>query len=140
VLNHRYSSPEVVETLIGHPASLFMTDAWVEKTGVQNPSAFGCFPRFLEWTRDKKLISLEETVRKMTGAVAERFSVKDRGFLKKGLAADVTVFDPVAVKDNNTLAETSNAPSGIEMVFINGRRVLKDGKVDPTATAGVVVG
>ncbi len=140
VLNHRYSSPEVVEALIRHPASLFMTDAWVEKTGVQNPSAFGCFPRFLEWTRDKKLISLEETVRKMTGAVAERFGVTDRGFLKKGLAADVTVFDPVAIKDNNTLAETSNAPSGIEMVFINGKRAAKDGKVDPTAAAGVVVG
>ncbi len=140
VLNHRYSNPEVVETLMRHPASLFMTDAWVEGAGVQNPAAFGCFPRFLEWARDKSLLTTEEVVRKMTGATAERFSVKDRGFLKKGLAADVTVFDPVGVKDNNTLTETANAPTGIELVFINGKRVVKDGKVDPTVKAGVVVG
>jgi N-acyl-D-amino-acid deacylase len=140
VLNHRYSSPEVVETLMRHPASLFMTDAWVEKTGVQNPAAFGCFPRFLEWARDKKLIALEEAVRKMTGATADRFGVTDRGYLKKGMAADVTVFDPNSVKDNNTLAETANAPTGIETVFINGKRVVKDGVVDKAVKAGVVVG
>jgi len=140
VLNHRYSSPEVVEALMRHPASLFMTDAWVETAGVQNPSTFGCFPRFLEWARDKKLLTVEEAVRKMTGATAERFGVTDRGFLKKGLAADITVFDPKAVKDNNTLTETSNAPSGIEYVFINGRKVLTGGTVDPAVRAGVVVG
>jgi N-acyl-D-amino-acid deacylase len=140
VLNHRYSNPEIVQTLMRHPASLFMTDAWVEKTGVQNPAAFGCFPRFLEWARDKQLITLEEAVRKMTGATAERFGVKGRGFLKKGNAADITVFNPDTVKDNNTLAETANAPTGIEAVFINGRRVVKDGTVDPTVKAGVVVG
>jgi N-acyl-D-amino-acid deacylase len=140
VLNHRYSNPEIIETLMKHPASLFMTDAWVEEAGVQNPSAFGCFPRFLEWARDKELITLEEAVRKMTGATAERFGITDRGFLKKGLAADVTVFDCNTVKDNNTVSETGNAPTGIEMVFINGARVVRDGKVDPTVKAGVVVG
>ncbi len=139
VLNHRYSNVEIVEELMKHPRSLFMTDASVEETGVQNPASFGCFPRFLEWARDKKLITLEEAVRKMTGATAERFGVKGRGFLEKGGAADVTVFDPNTVKDNNTLAETSNAPTGIEAVFINGVRVVRDGKVDSTVKAGVVV-
>jgi N-acyl-D-amino-acid deacylase len=140
VLNHRYSNPEIVESLMKHPKSLFMTDAWVAETGVQNPAAFGCFPRFLEWARDKKVITLEEAVRKMTGATAERFGVTGRGLLQKGNAADITVFDWNTVKDNNTVTETSNAPTGIELVFINGKHVLKDGVVDPAVKAGVVVG
>ncbi len=140
VLNHRYSNVEIVEELMKHPKSLFMTDADVAVTGVQNPASFGCFPRFLEWSRDKKLLTLEAAVRKMTGATAERFSVTDRGFLRKGAPADVTVFDWNTVKDNNTVSETSNAPTGIEYVFINGKRVLKGGVVDPKIKAGVVVG
>ena len=76
----------------------------------------------------------------MTGATAERFGVTDRGFLRKGAPADVTVFDWNTVKDNNTVSETSNAPTGIEYVFINGKRVLKGGVVDPKIKAGVVVG
>jgi N-acyl-D-amino-acid deacylase len=140
VLNHRYSNPEIVEALMRHPASLFMTDADVAETGVQNPASFGCFPRFLEWARDKSLITLEETVRKMTGATAERFGITDRGFLKKGLAADVTVFSWDKITDNNTVTETENAPTGISAVYINGRRVAKDGVVDKSIKAGVVVG
>jgi N-acyl-D-amino-acid deacylase len=140
VLNHRYSNEQIVEELMKHPRSLFMTDASVEETGVQNPACFGCFPRFLEWSRDKKLLTLEEAVRKMTGATAERFSVVDRGLLRKGAPADITVFDWNTVKDNNTVSETSNAPTGIEYVFINGKRVLKGGVVDPAVKAGVVVG
>jgi N-acyl-D-amino-acid deacylase len=140
VLNHRYSSPEIIETLMRHPSSLFMTDAWVEKGGVQNPSASGSFPRFFAWARDRGLITLEEAVKKSTGATADRFGITDRGFLRKGLAADVTVFSWEKIKDNNTVAETANAPTGISAVYINGRRVLKDGAVDKSVKAGVVVG
>jgi N-acyl-D-amino-acid deacylase len=139
VLNHGYSNPAVIETLMRHPASLFMTDAWVEKTGVQNPAAFGCFPRFLAWARDKNVISLEETVHKMTGATRDRFSIKDRGILEKGLAADITVFDAKAIKDNNTISETDKTPGGIETVYINGKRVVSGGNVDKSVKAGVVV-
>jgi N-acyl-D-amino-acid deacylase len=75
----------------------------------------------------------------MTGATAERFNVKDRGLLRPGLAADITVFDWDSVRDNNTVAETNMAPTGIEAVFVNGRQVKKDGVVDGSANAGVVV-
>jgi N-acyl-D-amino-acid deacylase len=74
----------------------------------------------------------------MTGATAERFYLKDRGFLKEGLAADITVFDWKNIKDNNTIKETDQAPTGIEAVFINGRQVKKNGLVDGSVTAGVV--
>jgi N-acyl-D-amino-acid deacylase len=139
VLNHKYSNPEIVEALMKHPASLFMTDASVATEGVQNPASFGCFPKFLEDAREKKIISLEEAVYKMTGASRERFHIKDRGVLGKGLAADVTVFDWNSVRDNNTLSETDRAPTGIEWVFINGKPVVVDGVVDESVNAGIVV-
>ena len=102
VLNHNYSDMEIIDALIAHPACLFMTDSVVSAKGVQNPASFGTFPLLLQYARDRGLISLEEAVRKMTGASAERLNIKDRGLLKKGLAADITVFDWKSVRDNNT--------------------------------------
>lgn len=140
ILNHNYSNMEIIDALIAHPACLFMTDSVVSAEGVQNPASFGTFPLLLQYARDRGLISLEEAVRKMTGASAERLSIKDRGLLRKGLAADITVFDWKNVRDNNTVTETDKEPAGIEAVFINGTQVKKSGKVDPKALAGVVVG
>lgn len=140
ILNHNYSNMEIIDALIAHPACLFMTDSVVSAKGVQNPASFGTFPLLLQYARDRGLISLEEAVRKMTGASAERLSIKDRGLLRKGLAADITVFDWKNVRDNNTVTETDKEPAGIEAVFINGTQVKKSGKVDPKALAGVVVG
>ena len=139
VLNHRYSILEHVLELMRHPASLFMTDAVVASAGVQNPAAFGNFPRFLQYARDYSLISLEEAVHKMTGASAERFGIEGRGLLKNGFAADITVFDWEKVRDNNTEKTTDARPDGIEMVFINGRQVVDGEKIDSSAQAGVVV-
>jgi N-acyl-D-amino-acid deacylase len=138
-LNHRFNNLEIVEALMRHPASLFMTDATVALKGVQNPAAFGNFPRFLQLAREKKLISLEEAVYKMSGAAAERFQIKDRGFLKEGLSADITVMDWKNIRDNNTVTETNKTPSGIEAVFINGKRVVTRGKVDASIKAGQVI-
>ena len=139
VLNHNYSNMEVIDALMKYPNCLFMTDAVVWPQGVQNPAAFGAFPLLLQYARDRKLLSLEEAVHKMTGASAERLDMKDRGLLKAGLAADVTVFDWSAVRDNNTVKDTDNAPAGIEAVFMNGVQVKKDGIVNDTANAGVVI-
>jgi len=139
VLNHRYSILEHVLEMMRHPASLFMTDAIVAPEGIQNPAAFGNFPRFLQYARDYSLISLEEAVHKMTGASAERFEIKDRGILKNGHAADITVFDWRNVKDNNTEKTTNARPDGIEMVFVNGQQVADGEKIDSSVDAGVVV-
>ena len=139
VLNHRYSNLQIVETLMRHPGSLFMTDALPDLQGVQNPASSGNFPRFFQLAREKKIISLEEAVYKMSGATAERYGIKDRGFLREGLSADITVFDWKNIRDNNTLTETGKTPSGIEAVFINGRQVLRQGKVDASLKAGQVV-
>jgi N-acyl-D-amino-acid deacylase len=139
VLNHSYSNLPIIETLMRHPASLFMTDALPALRGVQNPAFSGNFPRFFQLAREKKIISLEEAVHKMSGATAERYGIKDRGFLKEGLAADITVIDWKNIRDNNTVKETSNAPSGIEAVFINGKQVVNKGKVDASIRTGKVI-
>ena len=139
VLNHRYSSLDNVKDLMRHPASLYMTDAIVSAKGVQNPSVSGNFPRFLQLAREFGTISLEEAVYKMTGASAERFNIARRGFLKKGHAADITVFDWKKVRDNNTPSVTNAAPTGIEAVFINGRQVVRSGKADGSIQAGMVL-
>jgi len=137
VLCHRYSNDRIVEALMRHPAALFMTDAWVERTGVQNPSAFGAFPRLLQVARDRRLLPLEEAVRKMTGATAERFGLAGRGLLKEGFPADITVFDWENVRDNTTTSETSAAPSGIDYVFVNGQKIIGAGRKEHPLNAGV---
>lgn len=139
VLNHRYSSQENIKKLMMHPASLFMTDALVYDEGAQNPASFGCYPRFLQFARDFQLISLEECVAKMTGAVARRFQLPQRGYLKEGHFADITVFDWANVMDRNTREVTDNRPAGIEQVFINGQTVLKSGQAAPGLSSGQVI-
>ncbi len=135
VLLHTYSNLDIIEALMRHDAALFMTDA-VPAPWLRNPAAYGSFPLFLQYARDRKLLSLASAVRKMTGLTAERFRMRDRGLLDKGLAADVTVFDPKTVKDNTTLKDFNRAPTGIEAVFLNGRRALTGGKVDAGAKVG----
>ena len=139
VLMYKYSNEKIVEELIRHPLSHFMTDAWVEPEGVQNPSAFGCFPRFLQIAREKKIISLEETVHKMTLANAERMKIKDRGVLKKGKAADIVIFDYNNVRDNTSKEKSDAKPGGIETVFINGEIAMQNGKVNKKVKAGRVL-
>jgi N-acyl-D-amino-acid deacylase len=139
VLQYRYSNPEIVESLMKHPSSHFMTDAWMETEGTQNPSCFGCFPRFLQIAREKKILSLEETVRKMTSANADRLDISDRGRLQEGLAADITVFDWNNIRDNTTEKHTDTPPSGIEQVFINGKHVLKNGIIMKNIKPGVMI-
>jgi N-acyl-D-amino-acid deacylase len=139
VLMFKYSTAAIVRALMRHPAAHFMTDAWVEPAGTQNPGAFGAFPGFLQAVREEKTIGLEEAVHKMTGASAARFGLRDRGLLEKGLAADITVFDPQQVRDNTTPQATDRPPAGIRQVFINGVQVLADGEALEDVRAGVVL-
>jgi N-acyl-D-amino-acid deacylase len=137
VLCHRYSNEKIIEALMRHPASLFMTDAWVSRAGVQNPAAHGAFPRLLQLARERRLLSLEEVVSKMTGATAARFGLADRGLLKEGRPADITVFDWDNVRDNTTVTETDLPPTGIDYVFVNGKKIIGSGSKENPLNAGV---
>lgn len=130
---YRYYNDATIERLMKHEPSLFMTDAWIEEHGVQNASAYSCFPKFLALSRDKETLTLEETVRKMSGATADRFGIKNRGYISKGYAADITVFDPATVAARQ---DPLQRPEGICHVFVNGKNVVKNGIADEVLLKG----
>jgi len=95
-----------------------------------HPRAFGTFPRILaEYVRTLRSMRLEEAIRKMTSQAASRVGIADRGILRPGMMADVVVFDPVAVQDVATYNEPLRYAVGIKYVFVNGRPVVRDGRI-----------
>ena len=125
-----YSKPEVISEFEHNEHCLYMTDAWVEEHGIQNPALYDCFPKFL---RDSLLgtgDTLPSTIRRMTGATADRFMLKERGYLKDGYYADLTVFDEDEIRNAQPDQEK---PFGIKAVFINGCPVLENGVMDEQA-------
>lgn len=120
-----YSTPEIVSELSKDEKCLYMTDAWVEDYGVQNPAIYDCFPKFLKFSLCGTGDTMPNTIRKMTGAVADRFSLKNRGYIKPGYYADITIFNESKLRNG----EPDQGHSfGIEKVYINGIQVL-DGDV-----------
>lgn len=84
-------------------------------------------PRFLaHYVRDEGILSLEEGVRRLTGLPADRLGLADRGYLRPGVAADVTVFDLDELRDNSSFATPDVYASGINCVLVNGTVVLDD--------------
>ena len=125
-----YSTPEIVNELSKDDGCLYMTDAWVEDHGIQNPAIYDCFPKFLKFSLCGTGDSMPNTIRKMTGAIADRFSIKERGLIKPGYFADLTVFDETKLRDGQPDQEKS---FGIEKVYINGIKVLDGDVLDPEA-------
>ena len=104
-----------------------------------HPRAYGTFPRILGYyARDQHLFRLEEAVRKMTSLAASRAGFRDRGLLRKGLKADVVVFDPKTIRDVSTYEDPHHFSEGISNVIVNGTPVLKDGAMT-TALPGRVL-
>ena len=95
-----------------------------------HPRAFGSMPRVLgRYARDLKLFSVEEAVRKMTSLPARRLRMHERGLLRLGLLADITVFDPDRIRDVATFEDPNRYSEGVSYVLVNGRVVLDDGKM-----------
>jgi N-acyl-D-amino-acid deacylase len=87
-----------------------------------HPRAFGSMPRFLgHYARDQKLLPLEEAIRKITSMPAQREHLRDRGLIKTGFYADITIFDPATILDHATYAEPSKLSEGVQYVFVNGQ-------------------
>ena len=98
------------------------------RRGHPHPRNFGTFPRVLGvYVREKHLLTLEDAVRKMTSLNAAKLGLRDRGMLRVGAWADVTVFDPAQVIDRSTYEEPFRFSQGIEYVIVNGRVVLDHG-------------
>lgn len=93
-----------------------------------HPRTFGNYPRILgKYVRDEHVIPLEEAIRKMTSAVADRLSVHDRGVIKPGMFADIVIFDPATIHDRATYEQPKQLSAGVRDVWVNGVQVLRDG-------------
>lgn len=93
-----------------------------------HPRLWGTFPRVLgHYSRDLKLFSLEEAVRRMTALTAQRFGLVDRGVLREGAYADVVVFDAEKIIDRATFEQPKLPADGIDLVLVNGTPVWRDG-------------
>ena len=103
--------------------------AWASDLGPTHPRAYGTYPRILGcYVREQRIITLEDAVRKMTGAVADRLGLRQRGHLRAGYYADVVLFDPHTVSDRATFADSHQLSEGVQDVWVNGGRVLRNGE------------
>jgi N-acyl-D-amino-acid deacylase len=94
-----------------------------------HPRAYGCFARVLgKYTREEKVLTLEQAIRKLSGLPATNLGLDHRGFVQEGMLADVVVFDPATVGDRATFEKPHQYSVGMKHVFVNGKQVLKDGE------------
>ena len=95
-----------------------------------HPRGWGSFPRILgKYVREERLLTLEEAIRKMTSRAATRVGLADRGILREGMMADITVFDPATIRDVATFEDPNHYSTGVKWVLVNGRPVVADGKI-----------
>jgi len=131
---------QVMGPLLQDPYCCIITDAVGADFGLRSPVSFGAFARVLgHLARDQGLMSQEEAVRKMTSLPAQRMGLKDRGALRKGAFADITVFNAETVQCRATFEDPFQFAEGIEYVLINGKVVLDGGAYRPDVLAGRVV-
>ena len=120
-----------VERIMRHPVTTIGSDGGVSVfgQGVPHPREYGTFPRVLgRYVRERQLLTLEEAVRKMSGATAQRLGLQDRGLIREGLFADIAVFDPARVSDRATFADPHQYAVGMEYVIVNGTLVVDEGE------------
>ena len=140
-------SEENVKLQLQQPWNKVSTDAggldpaWAKEHGPVHPRAYGTYPRVLgKYVREEKVITLEDAIRKMTSAVADRLSLRDRGALRTGCYADVVIFDPETIGDRATFADPHQLSVGVRDVWVNGKRVVKDGDHTGTKPGQFVTG
>ena len=120
-------SNDNLQALLTHPLGIVITDG-VYTRGRSHPRLYATFPLLLgEMVRERKWLSLEEAVHKVTGKPAARFHMNDRGTIAEGYVADVTVFDPTTIHTDATYENPDVAPSGIKVVLRSGQVIVDSG-------------
>jgi N-acyl-D-amino-acid deacylase len=115
-------------TSIGSDAAASVKFGEVDAIGLPHPRAYGTFPRVIaEYVKKRHLLTLEQAVRKMTSWPAARMGLNDRGVIREGLRADLTIFDYDRLNDAATWEHPTAAPTGIDYVVVNGELAIADG-------------
>lgn len=121
-----------IENIIRQPFTMVAADAGVipvDDPSNPHPRAFGNNPRVLaRYVRDKKIIGLEDAVRKMTSLPAQTFKLWDRGLLRPGMAADIVIFDENVIQDKATFEQPKQYPVGFSQIIVNGKVAIENGK------------
>jgi N-acyl-D-amino-acid deacylase len=127
---------------MGAPFVSFCTDSGARavdgplSSAKSHPRGWGSYPRILgKYVRGERLLTLEKAIQKMTGMPAKRVGLRDRGFLREGMFADIAIFDPRGVIDRATFEAPNQYPEGIAYVIVNGKLSVDGGKRTP-ALAG----
>jgi N-acyl-D-aspartate/D-glutamate deacylase len=138
-------SLDIVAKVLAHPNLMIGSDSIPlfegegDRPGKPHPRTYGTFPKVLgEYARERRLFPLETAVHKMTGMPAARLGFRDRGVIRPGNAADVTVFDPATVKDEATYPDPHRYPTGIPYVIVNGAVVVDGGRFHAAGTGRVL--
>jgi N-acyl-D-aspartate/D-glutamate deacylase len=125
-----------VRTALKHPLVGVGTDSGARAEdgklaeSKSHPRGWGSFPRILGYyVREEHVLTLEEAVRKMTSKAAARVHLEDRGILRPGLMADITIFDPATIREAGTFNDPNHYAVGVAHVFVNGKRVVADGAI-----------
>jgi dihydroorotase/N-acyl-D-amino-acid deacylase len=106
-----------------------------------HPRGWGSYPRILgRYVRDERLLTLAQAIHKMTGLPAARVGLRDRGLLRSGFYADLTIFDPKRVLDRATFEMPNQHPEGIKYVVVNGQISVDDGQRTPALAGRVLRG
>ena len=139
---HAMSEDDVVR-IMQHPATMIASDGEVPAFGRGNPHprSYGTFARVLGvYVREKKTLTLEDAVRRMTSFPAARIGLQDRGILRPGMKADIAIFDPARVRDRATFEAPHQYAEGFSHVLVNGQVVFENGEMTPARPGRVVYG
>lgn len=127
-------SEENLEKFLVHPRAMVCSDGGAfaiegpARSGHPHPRGIGTFPRVLgRYVRERKVLTLEQAIHKMTGMPARRLRLSNRGKVAVGAAADLTVFDPDTIADRGTFQDPFQYPVGVPVVVVNGAIALRDG-------------
>ncbi len=132
-----------VEELMKLPFNMVASDGATQEfgVGVPHPRNYGTFPRVLgRYVREKKVISLENAIRKMTSLPAQTLRIRNRGLIREGMYADITIFYFDKIIDKATFKKPHQYPKGIVYVLVNGEIVIEKGKYNGKLPGMIIYG
>lgn len=119
-----------IDTVARLPYSIVISDSIYANTSTPHPRMYGAFPKIIrEYVNERKILSLEEAIKKMTFLPAKKMGLKKRGELKEGYYADIIIFDPKKFKDNATFKSPTKIATGLNYVIINGNIVYEKDRI-----------
>lgn len=123
-----------VDRVAALPYSMVISDALYGSPKHPHPRLYGAFPKMIrEYVMERKILTMEEAIHKMSGKTAKRFGIQERGYLREGYYADINIFDPHTLKDTAVYTKPASPAEGMEYVFVNGKIAWWNGEVKEPA-------